>query len=1191
MRIRQVEFPPAVLDAQRTGRLVIFAGAGVSVDAPSNYPDFHALAARTGGDSHPRQEGEAIDRYLGRLSAVGLTVHERVRRILSSPHSVPNLTHQALINIFKSTDDFRIVTTNFDRHFTTVALDRFGKAMPEVFCAPALPIGSEFRGIIYLHGSVEREANRLILTDSDFGRAYITEGWATRFLERLFSHFLVLFVGYSHQDMLLSYLARGLTAGAPGPGRFALTPPNDDARWKNLGITPIHYPLSAPPESRHSQLQIALTAWATQSQAGALSVEERIRSIVTSTGPLTPEDDDFLKDALSELSTLRFVTRHARGLEWLRWVEPQPAFQRIFTLRSEYSANDFELASWFASQFVIQHKNEALAVLRRSGSTLSHILWDQISLLVWREKIHGVNLSVWVSLLLIMEPPHARSDVLEYIFSECTFPDDQVTALLLFEYLTRPTIRLKESLSLTLDKEEPSKTTDVELECAGSDHWLRIGWNGIFAPNLDALARPISPIVSFHLVSARRLLASFDKVTETWDPLSFSRGMIESRVQDHLRDGFSILIDAGAAVVEWACEHDVAWADALINAWFASESPLLRRLAIFGLAVSTHISADDKLRWLAEKGLLYKLGFKHENFVLMQKAYSHASSKARSAFLEEVVRQHKPDDEDRETRNYELFNVVLWLTKSNPACTFASKLLSELKKTNPTFGEREHPDLDSWIGPVTYGEATSPEASLALLSCDIEQLVATIQAEPQSGYLEYQSRNDLMHAIELCAQKSHEWGITVAQVAERERTWTPELWRALLTAWRVTDLSDSEWESILNIVDVSVEIYESATQSLISFFHHGIQSTSAPIPYNLIERIKNIADHLWVYVDKAPSAELTDERNWLLTATNHPAGQLFEFYLRSLSRLERAKLLTDDARNSYKQVFMAVINDGSLAAQLACVLLAAQAHFLFYLDPQWTEQNVLPLLDAQLDKERAKQCWHGYLYWGRWNDSMLAKMMPSYESMFPLIENDNEEMQLAFCRHLTSIAVYSSFNPLEHRWLFRFISTVKNEVRVIWAREMRSVIGGLDSDAKVNLWQRWLNAYWEERVEGRPLPLSPTETAEMVEWVTEIGPVFPEAVVLVLKGPYPDCGRSMAYYGLAKSELLKEYPDSFGELLYFLAAGEKNRPVYDLDQLYEAVAKLVDIIPKHPRLRSLCDELARLGVRDAAKLAAKLDTA
>jgi hypothetical protein len=50
----------------------------------------------------------------------------------------------------------------------------------------------------------------IVLTDSDFGRAYLTEGWARRFLVDLFRHFTVLFVGYSHSDTVMHYLARAL---------------------------------------------------------------------------------------------------------------------------------------------------------------------------------------------------------------------------------------------------------------------------------------------------------------------------------------------------------------------------------------------------------------------------------------------------------------------------------------------------------------------------------------------------------------------------------------------------------------------------------------------------------------------------------------------------------------------------------------------------------------------------------------------------------------------------------------------------------------------------------------------------------------------------------------------------------------------------------------------------------------------
>src|SRR4051812_47836224 len=97
MRIRQVELPSAVLDAQRNARLVIFAGAGVSVDSPSNYPDFDELAARVGGKQRSRQPDEAIDRYLGRLVEAGVTVHQQVRSILTSPESRPNGLHSSLL--------------------------------------------------------------------------------------------------------------------------------------------------------------------------------------------------------------------------------------------------------------------------------------------------------------------------------------------------------------------------------------------------------------------------------------------------------------------------------------------------------------------------------------------------------------------------------------------------------------------------------------------------------------------------------------------------------------------------------------------------------------------------------------------------------------------------------------------------------------------------------------------------------------------------------------------------------------------------------------------------------------------------------------------------------------------------------------------------------------------------------------
>ncbi len=51
--------------------------------------------------------------------------------------------------------EVRIVTTNFDRHFTT-AIKEMNREL-NVYYAPALPTGRAFKGLAYIHGNIEQE--------------------------------------------------------------------------------------------------------------------------------------------------------------------------------------------------------------------------------------------------------------------------------------------------------------------------------------------------------------------------------------------------------------------------------------------------------------------------------------------------------------------------------------------------------------------------------------------------------------------------------------------------------------------------------------------------------------------------------------------------------------------------------------------------------------------------------------------------------------------------------------------------------------------------------------------------------------------------------------------------------------------------------------------------------------------------
>jgi NAD-dependent SIR2 family protein deacetylase len=155
MRFQGVDLPQAVIEAQRRGELVIFAGAGVSMDAPSNYPNFRDLATELGGAAYPIGEHELIDRYLGRLVEHNIAVHDRVKARLSDPNSHPNNLHEAIVRLFGSAAAIRIVTSNFDDHFGSAAQTVYG-SVPDIYRAPALPLGDDFHGIVHIHGSVRR---------------------------------------------------------------------------------------------------------------------------------------------------------------------------------------------------------------------------------------------------------------------------------------------------------------------------------------------------------------------------------------------------------------------------------------------------------------------------------------------------------------------------------------------------------------------------------------------------------------------------------------------------------------------------------------------------------------------------------------------------------------------------------------------------------------------------------------------------------------------------------------------------------------------------------------------------------------------------------------------------------------------------------------------------------------------------
>lgn len=279
--------PDDLLLARDQGRVIFFCGAGVS-RAYAKLPDFFGLANKVIkrlviDDNDPSyklmQEAGKIEGNVGIPGVISADsifgylerdftkrdIEEAVASALK-PKASCNLTaHKILLDLATTSEGtVQLVTTNFDRLF-----DKCGRKL-QVWQPPRLPNPSmpeEINGIIYLHGRSTpnykaAEDGGFVLSSSDFGRAYLSDGWATNFIRGIFQDYVVVFVGYSADDPPVRYLLEALhkTSGNKINAYAFQSGDYDDAiaRWQHKGVKAIPY----SPDDGHKALWDSLRAWA-----------------------------------------------------------------------------------------------------------------------------------------------------------------------------------------------------------------------------------------------------------------------------------------------------------------------------------------------------------------------------------------------------------------------------------------------------------------------------------------------------------------------------------------------------------------------------------------------------------------------------------------------------------------------------------------------------------------------------------------------------------------------------------------------------------------------------------------------------------------------------------------------------------------------------------------------------------------
>jgi hypothetical protein len=1170
VKLGAIEFDDSILDALRDEELVIFAGAGISIGPPSNLPGFGKLASdiAQGTGAVPT---EPWDRFLGQLKHRKVAVHERAAQLLSPVDSAPNPLHFDLLRLFRTAERVRLVTTNFDLHFESAASTIFDK-VPETYRAPALPLGYDFTGIVHVHGALPRERD-LVLTDADFGRAYLTEGWARRFLVDVFRRYTVLFVGYSHTDVVMNYLARALPSEGIA-GRFALT--DETGNWELLGIKPIRFTKTTGPNV-YSELYGGVQKLAERAIRGALHWQSRLAEIGGRPPPADEEAIAEVEHALRELHTTRFLTNVARDVDWPNWLNSRKQLDALFGT-ADLNERDKLLAGWLAEHFAIEYPDAIFELVVAHGLQLHPVFWWSIAreLGDMKEKVlEEASLKRWVTILLASAPTRADHHALMWLAERCANQGAVSLALKVFFAMSEHRLNIKKGL-VWFEAEETAGGRRLDVDCPlRADHWsLNEVWTKQLKPHIASIAQPLLSGITRCLEEMHHDLVAWDKASREWDPVSYGRSAIEAHEQDRYPEAVDVLVDAARDALEWLAANAPILLDAWMERLISSEIPLLRRLAIHAVTIHSGMSADECVSWLLRCTDLHGFAEHHEVHRAIALNYPRASDGVRKAVITAVLAHTLPASEDRpaEIRTARAhFDWLSWLLQSKPDCALAKSALTPITDQYQNWRPSDHPDLTHWSGSADWVGSQSPWSVVQLLAQDpdaqLDELL-TFKGDSCGG----PDREGLIATVREASMQRAQWGFALANALAARLLWKSDLWPAVIRGWQEAELTIDEWRVALRATAVP-ELQIAHPHEIANLLQSIVRDGGKPFAVDLVAQANSVAFGLWQILK--PNEQDEDVDDWLSRAINRPAGVTVEFWINGLSLLMRGKTGADRTLPvNYRQWFTMVAEDPSSKGGLGRSLLAGQTAFLFGLDESWTRKHVIPLF-SHSDAQKFAQAWDGFLLWGRLYPALVEALVPAFAGAFVRISGDVRGRRRRFVELYTALVVFHVTNPNE-RLLPALFEHGSVEDRVSFASRLGYFLRQIQEEAKKQLWERWLSHYWQDRLHAVPAALDEGEVRAMLEWLPHLGDSFPAAVALAIRFPRIRIERSHTLFELTASDLVTRYPNEVAELLIFLCECGVGFSAADLRTISHRLSAL------GPDLRLRLDEgLATVGANPA----------
>jgi hypothetical protein len=1070
---------------------------------PSGLPDFKELARKIAEPKVPlrREDTASLDRYLGRAAREKVEVQARARQILDNGGSHTPL-HENLLGIFGAADKVRLITTNFDRHFAAAAKAVFPASYTRIpqYVGPALPPGQRFRGIAQLHGSLDHPASELVLADSEFADAYMAEGWAVRFLAPVFANRAVLFVGYSLGDPIMRYLLHALR---PTKRWYALWHYKDAGRGAEHAISAVTFGKKGQRGDRYRDLNEGMKRWHQYARATPSDHDLELRRLIELGPPASPLDADYVRARLRTPEGRAVFWRTATQESWFAWAASEGLLDVLVQGNSD-TAITAGWGNWSLENFCRGETPALLRFLRGRTFVLDSVFRHQLRLFLWRSKPSPPNPVLRQLIALIIGAPGSEIGVrhdwewlIERMVTEGRFDE----ALALLRRATELSLQPLERLYRIYEEEEElAELPSLSLRARTL----------VDPPELVAVLERSGP--TFAAAVATQLLAlaeqRIDEMYQLLDLargasgntnfLSFSRTSIAPSGQDRGAHSEDVLIEIARIALERLASTQSGELGAFVARHETSDRNLLRRLAIYAVAISTMRSPDEVLLRATELGWARDIWVRPELYLVLGAHFAAASKNAQASFVDALRDDKWWGEEFSESEAHARFSLSVKLLREAPNSAAAIAFAEEERTAHPEWRES---DEDGFLSRVTVGwggEEPSPIAADELLAMNpsvaAERLRVALEKETQRH-----SDRSLLGAVQQAAGMKPAWGVELLTLSMNGDALTSSVAEAVLFGLREVDVAEEQRLSLLRLIGHG-EWPDSLARTVGLLLDHWTRSLGKSTSTTLLDAFDEAADV--VFEKSRTTLPGIEDHGWTESAINHAAGHAANVWWQVANARdwegEQFVLTVDDAE---KARWERVLADDTAAGAFARPILGMVTHRLSTGDYLWAERVVFPAFDPAGGLDRAAQLWDGRLMQRNWYWSTAEGLRPYVEAMF----ERSAEFLPARSRELGDFVALLLAGPerplLSLTQLQEFVQHASDEARGAFADALPRHLQTLEPEARLGLWKHLLKPYWADRRTSMPLALSANELREMISWVEALPEAGPEVVLALRESP------------------------------------------------------------------------------------------